>query len=59
MANLDGPKFEKFKSKKRCRKDRFRTEFDAKKKASLLGLRAYFCSACYGYHLTSQMVPRS
>ncbi len=45
--------FEKFKAKHRCPKVRFDNEFDAKKEGKKIGLRAYTCPYCYGYHLTS------
>lgn len=47
--------FEKFKSKKRCNKDRFENEFDCKKRANQLGMRAYPCPHCNGWHLTSRV----
>ncbi len=44
----------KFRRKKKCRKVRFDDEFEAKRRARELGFRAYTCSLCGGWHLTSQ-----
>ena len=52
---LQGPKFEKFKRKKTCLKDRFRTEFDARKRGAILNMRSYKCFHCNGWHLTSRV----
>lgn len=43
----------KFEVKSCKLKTRFRTEFDAKKKGKEIGLRAYPCRFCKGWHLTS------
>jgi hypothetical protein len=36
-------------------KKRFKSEFDAAKAGSRLGLREYECHICKGWHLTSQV----
>lgn len=46
--------FEPIKSKKKCRKVRFRDEYGAKKRGRQIGLRAYYCKGCDGFHLTSE-----
>lgn len=37
-----------------CTKDRFKDFYDAKKRAAQIGLRAYKCPHCWGFHLTSK-----
>lgn len=46
--------FEKFRRKQQCRKDRFKTWYDANKHGRRLGMRAYPCKRCNGFHLTSK-----
>lgn len=37
-----------------ARKHRFKTFFDANRKAIEYGMRVYDCNICKGFHLTSQ-----
>lgn len=51
---MERPKLEKIRRKKKCRKDRFRSEHDARRRAERLNMRHYYCFHCNGFHLTSQ-----
>jgi hypothetical protein len=41
-------------TKQKCRKTRFEDEFHARKVGTKHEMRAYHCTRCGGWHLTSQ-----
>lgn len=46
----------RMKRKKKCPKDRFENFFEAHKRGSQIGLRAYACHHCMGFHLTKRVL---